>query len=427
MTEALSRLVRLLRSQGVAVGTAELLDAVAASNVVDLSDRDRVSLALRATLAKSPRARRVFDAAFATVFASPRVRRPNERRGAADSGVGGSRDPEQEGSAGGPDRDDATRATGSRNPFPRFPRHGANPPFRARAVDRPGRAGRGPRVILDGSRAEPARAAATREGSREVPADGSLGAAPRPTSTAFPRRPSSDDERRLAAAAAALVSSMRSRRARRLRKARQGRLCGSRLLRTAAATGGVPFRLPMRRPRPSRSDVRLIVDVSHSTATATDFFLRMALALVEPGPRCRVELFVDSPVDVTERLRRVAGAGTFRLDTFLDEVPELDPGGASDYGRMWYRLAKRRPGRGTLLVVLGDARVNRNDPLAWAFHELAASCRGVVWLVPEACERWGAGDSALEAYASSIDVLVEAIDLEGLARGIAAIDRGRVR
>jgi len=86
--------------------------------------------------------------------------------------------------------------------------------------------------------------------------------------------------------------------------------------------------------------------------------------------------------------------------------------------------ARLRPaGRDTVLVVLGDARTNRIDPLPWALEEIARRCRYVLWLVPEARERWGTGDSELACYLPFVDTVVEARDLNGIARGLQELLR----
>ena len=53
-----------------------------------------------------------------------------------------------------------------------------------------------------------------------------------------------------------------------------------------------------------------------------------------------------------------------------------------------------------------------------AFAEIAGSCGAVLWLVPEPRGRWGTGDSALADYLPYADTVVEAADLDGLARGV---------
>lgn len=79
--------------------------------------------------------------------------------------------------------------------------------------------------------------------------------------------------------------------------------------------------------------------------------------------------------------------------------------------------------RETILVVLGDARGNFRDPQAWAFEDLAARCRRVLWLNPEPAARWDTGDSVMSAYLPACDVVCEARDLAGLARGVAELVR----
>ena len=110
----------------------------------------------------------------------------------------------------------------------------------------------------------------------------------------------------------------------------------------------------------------------------------------------------------------------------LEGVRGINLEAPSDYGRALHALlaARIRPrGRHTVLLVLGDGRTNRFDPLPWALEELARGCRAVVWLVPEPAARWGTHDSALPSYAPSVSVLVEATDLDGLASGVAMLAR----
>ena len=61
--------------------------------------------------------------------------------------------------------------------------------------------------------------------------------------------------------------------------------------------------------------------------------------------------------------------------------------------------------------------------MPWAFAEVARGCKAVLWLAPEPRSRWGTADSALPAYADSVDVLVEATDLAGLASGLNELMR----
>jgi uncharacterized protein with von Willebrand factor type A (vWA) domain len=104
----------------------------------------------------------------------------------------------------------------------------------------------------------------------------------------------------------------------------------------------------------------------------------------------------------------------------------MNPDARSDYGRTFHRLlasARRPRGRRTVLLILGDGRTNYFDAQAWALAELADGCGATLWLVPEPIESWGTGDSALVSYLPSMDAVVEADDLNGLARGVASLVR----
>jgi uncharacterized protein with von Willebrand factor type A (vWA) domain len=68
------RFVHLLRRLGVRIGSGEVIDALAALMLVDLSERETVRIALKATLVKRPGEREVFDKAFDVFFAPPEER-----------------------------------------------------------------------------------------------------------------------------------------------------------------------------------------------------------------------------------------------------------------------------------------------------------------------------------------------------------------
>jgi len=175
--------------------------------------------------------------------------------------------------------------------------------------------------------------------------------------------------------------------------------------------------------------VVVLVDVSWSVTRASALFLMMARGFLATHGRATVHLFVDRCVDATRRLGTWDGAGPASFARFLETLDALDPKAASDYGRAFYQAARVHAGgprtsrRDTILIVLGDARSNRRDPQEWAFEEIAARSRRVIWLNPEPAARWNTGDSVLSCYAPSCDVICEARDLEGIARGVAEIVR----
>jgi uncharacterized protein with von Willebrand factor type A (vWA) domain len=250
-----------------------------------------------------------------------------------------------------------------------------------------------------------------------------------------------------------MVEALKLGRGRRLATARSGRPWIRRVLRDNLAHGGVPFTIPYRAPKRSTTRVVLLVDVSFSVARAAGLFLLMAASFVDLGRRARVLAFVDRPVDATEAVsawargrlrapqsargerpdrRRGAppGAGTRSGDVsfadVLEGLKDLNLDAPSDYGRAFHALRSSRlspRGRDTVLLILGDGRTNRFDALPWALSDLARGCRAVLWLVPEPRSRWGTADSALADYLPSVDVVVEATDLHGLADGLGELVR----
>jgi hypothetical protein len=440
MIEGLGRFVAELRREGVDSSPAELVDAWRALERVGLEDRSRFRAALRATLAKAARQVEVFERVFDRFFIRPALG-PGDRRGARGGGAGAgrerkardlrdsragrpSREPPEHGRRPGHPRQSAPRPSpeASRQELARWIRFGAVAGTR-------GRRGRLRRIVLE---PEPAVArAASRDHLRR---DLTL-------------RMTTAEEQELAREIPRLIAEIRLRGGRRRRPATRGRLWLRQVYRQSLGRGGVPFVLPFRRPRPRRARVVLLVDVSHSVARVAGFFLWLAAEFLRLDRRTRVLLFVDRPVDATravgdwmlgrvwgdsgpggaprDRRRPRAGDGLrpggASFAELLRSLPSLNLDAPSDYGRALHRLLGpdlRPRGRDTILVVLGDGRTNRFDPLGWTMEEVARETRAVVWLVPEPRERWGRGDSALLSYLPSIDTLVESWNLRGLARGL---------
>ncbi len=440
MIEALSRFVEALRAEGLQVSPAEVVDAARAVDAVGPERRGPFRAALRATLVKRTEGLTVFDRVFERFFAPP-ARGSGRGERAAKGGVetGGQR---------------TTRSQEEPAPLRRWPAEPVRPrPALRREAERARPRGPSPetlrerlrRLQLSGERlVGRVRRVVAR---REVVPERHAGEPPDLLRRQLKVPATTEEERRLAELVPRIVEELRLRRGRRLRRSRRGRLWARQLFRESAGREGVSFTLPFRRPRLRKTRVVLLVDVSWSTARAAGYFLWIATELLELGRRHRVVLFVDRPVDATETLarwgRRALAAATpsapprgrprpgegiaRRGDSFaslLGSLRDLNLEAPSDYGRAFHALLRsplRPRGRDTVLVVLGDARTNRFDPLPWALEEISRQCRGVLWLVPEPRDRWGEGDSALETYLPYVDTVVEATDLEGLARGVGKL------
>ncbi|MFN8644101.1 MAG: VWA domain-containing protein [Candidatus Binatia bacterium] len=205
---------------------------------------------------------------------------------------------------------------------------------------------------------------------------------------------------------------LRSRFARRQRRAGGGRVDMRRTIRRALSRGGVPVEILFRTPRPGKSDLLALVDVSYSTATAAEFLL----ALLAPARRYfrRVALlaYVDRPCAVSFEGGHV--------------VPHerLDLNARSDFGNV-LRLLGERPeaavGRNTVLLILGDARNNRRPPRADLLADLHRAARHVVWLNPEPPARWNTGDSVIATYARDCDAVLAAWNPRTLAAALGQL------
>jgi uncharacterized protein with von Willebrand factor type A (vWA) domain len=425
MIDALTRFVTALRAERLSVSPAEVVDAGRALELVDLTRRAEAKAALRATLAKDRKSREVFDRLFDRFFAAPRFPVKGEGTGRVASAGRVSRP--NEGDREKPSRAkpkapaDRKTATGRETL-----REAANSAIAKKNAAGPNaREGRLRRVI-----------------ARPAPSD-----ARDPVHRDLAARMTTEAEREIAREVARMVRTLRLRGKRRLVAARTGRPWIRRALRENLSRGGVPFVLPYRAPKRKTTRVVLLVDVSFSVARAAGLFLLLAAEFVRVGRTTRVLAFVDRPVDATAAVRgwlhgtrsprdpgpprrrgRRAGEGIVAhgvsFADLLDGIPGLNIDAPSDYGTALHalRTSRARPrGRDTVVVVLGDARTNRFDPLAWALDDLARGVKAVLWLVPEPRSRWGTADSALPLYLPSIDVVVEATDLAGLAQGVGEL------
>jgi uncharacterized protein with von Willebrand factor type A (vWA) domain len=420
MISALVRFVDALRAEGLSISPAEILDAGRALDLVGLELRSEVHSALKSTLAKDRRSADIFDRVFESFFAPPALHQRKRRSGKSTEGVGGQR---KQGERVQPE----STIPKSKPPETQKGRAPVPEPAERRAQPNERREGRLRRALL---RTPPRNAAE----------------AARPGRRLLRERMTTAEERRIAGEIPRIVDALWLGAGRRMERVSSGRPWLRRALRQSVATAGVPFTIPERAPKARRARIVVMADVSFSVARATGLFLLMAASFLKLGRKSRALLFVDRPVDATDAIRRWTsrkagsttkaasprgpGAGIISNGVSFAELVEglkdLNPTAPSDYGTAFHTLltSRLRPhGRDTVLVILGDGRTNRFDPLAWTLEELSRGCRAVLWLAPEPRAQWGTADSAIPAYLPSIDVIVEAPDLDGLARGLAELMR----
>jgi len=426
MKARIAELIAALRRAEVPVSVAEAMDAARAAAMAGVA-RPVLRDALAATLVKDERDRSIFLAAFATVFPArgrdvPMAIGPKKRRSKSASGGEG----ESGGSARGADASGA-----SANPS--RPSASANEAERHGAEDeRPERAPDAERTDVSGLDVVPA-------GGHESPADGHE-SSDAGDSDGDERRDGGDADgasaalrqherdRRLRALpframnpndieqCAALARAIAARITARVRRRRQprttGRLDFRRTIRAAVPRGGVPFERRYRGRRPGAPDLVALCDLSVSAATATDFFLALLAPSTAYFRRVRLFGYVDRLVEIE------FAAGQVRPAAPVDLMAR------SDFGRVLRDLMEEESAAltaDTVLLVLGDARNNRRPPRPDLLAAARARVRRVLWLNPDARERWNTGDSVIAAYAKHVDAVVACGTLAELERGLVAV------
>jgi uncharacterized protein len=410
-----------LRSEGVAVGTSEILDAFAALEHVPWQSQDDFREALATTIAKSQEDRRLFELLFERFFFRAAEAEAIER-GASEQGEGHEAaerlDLEQL-------RTQVREAilAGDENQMRDLARL---------AIAAFGRQGEGSGVVgVDVQRIR--RSLELSAGTQTQAEDGSEGPPPldrdqlnrferhlrrelerdliERTETLPPSRPLADLDRTLPtsptqdlAAVHRAVSQMKRRLAtlgheqRGRRKARTVDV--RRTMRASLETGGVPMHLRYRPKRPRRPEIYVLCDVSTSVTSASVFFLSVLHALHDSFRKLRSFVFIERISEVTEVFEQERD---FReiARRISSEGGVADVSGYTDYGRVWLEflteISDELDPRSTV-IVLGDARTNGREPHAEIFAQVSERAGRLFWLNPEPKLYWNYGDSVMAAY-----------------------------
>jgi uncharacterized protein with von Willebrand factor type A (vWA) domain len=410
-----------LRSEGIAVGTSEILDAFAALEEVPWTSQDDFREALAATIAKSQEDRRLFELLFERWFFRAAEAEAIER------GIG------EEGQRHeGGERLDIDEL---REQVRQAILDGDEDEMRdlARlAIAAFGRQGEGSGVIgVDVQRIR--RTLGLSAGTQQHAEDGDEELPPidreqlnrferhlrrelerdliERTATLPPSRPLADLDRALPssptqdlAAVHRAVSQMKRRLAT-LGHEQRGRKQARhvdvrRTMRASLETGGVPLRLRYRPKRPRRPEIYVLCDVSTSVTSASVFFLSVLHALHDSFRKLRSFVFIERISEVTEVFEHERD---FRViaERISSEGGVADVSGYTDYGRVWLELLAEISDdldpRSTV-IVLGDARTNGREPHAEVFGQVSERAGRLFWLNPEPKLYWNYGDSVMSAY-----------------------------
>lgn len=438
-----------LRSEGMAVGTSELLDAFAALEAVTWTQRDGFREALATTLAKSQEDRRVLDLVFDRFFFRAAEREAvarGQKEGGQDGAADGEADATQmdidalreriRGALQGQDGSDGELRDLARLAIAAFGRQGEGSGVIGVDVQRirrtlglRGEAPAGQQPDPDTVPRE-----RLREFERHVRRELERALIER-TEALPPSKPLRELDRALPTGAAQdlaavhrIVAQMRRRLATQGKELR-GRSHSSvvdvrRTMRTSLQTGGVPLELRYRPRRPRRPELFVLCDVSTSVTSASVFFLSVLHALHDSFRKLRSFVFVERISEVTEVFERERSFEAVSR-AISGDAGVADVSGYTDYGRVWLEFGARvvddLDPRSTI-VVLGDARTNGREPHARAFGALAQRAGRTFWMNPEPKLYWNYGDSVMAAYEPHCDGVFECWttqQLEGFVNAIA--------
>jgi len=432
-----------LRSEGVAVGTSEILDAFEALEEVTWTDQRDFREALAATIAKSQEDRRIFELLFDRHFfraaeaESLELGTPEERF----EGDGGDRidlDELREAirqaiTAG----NDGQMRDLARLAMMAFGRQGERSGVigvdvqrirRALGLQARGRGADGEEEPLDPEKVREFEQYLRRELER---------ATIERTGKMPPSRPLAELDRALPTSPAQDLTAVHravaqlKRRIATLGHEQRGRRKGRvvdvrRTMRASLETGGVPLRLRYRPKRPRRPEIYVLCDVSTSVSSASVFFLSVLHALHDSFRKLRSFVFIERISEVTDIFEHERD---FRKisERVSSEGGVADVSGYTDYGRVWIEFGEEIAedlGPRSTVIVLGDARTNGREPHADTFGTIAERAGRTFWLNPEPRLYWNYGDSVMAAYEPYCDGAFECWTTKHLEQFVNVIAGG---
>lgn len=166
----------------------------------------------------------------------------------------------------------------------------------------------------------------------------------------------------------------------------------------ATKTGGEPMMIKYKKPIKSHAKIVCLVDISGSCRQAASVALYFMALMDEAFPGgCHKFAFVNHLVLVDQYFHSQSTSAA--VNAVNDKVPSR--GIYSDYGRTLHQLKEEYSsliGKETTLIILGDARNNRNASREEDVRYFCTRARKVWWLNPDPPQKWGKGDSATKEY-----------------------------
>lgn len=158
---------------------------------------------------------------------------------------------------------------------------------------------------------------------------------------------------------------------------------------------GVLLETHWKTKRIDKPKVMAICDVSGSVSQYARFLLMFLYSLTDVLSNVRAFAFSSNLIEVTALFEQ------HDLDDAIHATLEKIGGGSTDYGRSLDTFARQclhDVDHRTTVILLGDARNNYGEPRIDILQQLHLRSRQLIWLNPEARNRWGSGDSEMKRY-----------------------------
>ncbi len=227
----------------------------------------------------------------------------------------------------------------------------------------------------------------------------------------------SDDEiRKMNEAVTRLAQRLKNVISVRRRRAKRGRFDIKKTLRRNLEYGGVPFRLRFDRRNKEKPQVVVLCDVSDSVRNVSRFMLQFVYALQDLYSRVRSFIFVAEIGEVTEHFRNNDAKDALDIALKGDLINIYAHSNFGYAFRSFFQDHIGAVNKKTTVIVLGDARNNYNLPHDWCLREIKRRAKQLIWLNPESRSTWGFGDSEMERYGTACDLVEECRNLNQLYR-----------
>lgn len=215
-----------------------------------------------------------------------------------------------------------------------------------------------------------------------------------------------------------LARKLKDRLSMRLKRADAGRLDLKATLRQNVGLGGPLPVLRFRHKNPAKPQIVTLCDVSRSVRNFSRFMLLFLYTLKEVLPSVRSFIFVGDLTEVTQLFQQYD----------LNEAVSMAAAGyglrypfGTDYGSSLTQFVEQHlsvVNSRTTVIVLGDARNNNLPPRVESLEAIAERARKLVWLNPESRVTWKLGDSIMSLYQPTCTTVAECANVNQLAKVI---------